>query len=61
MMAKKMEDMDQDAIGDNTNNILCKDFFEPPPGKVGKAEMAGKLPRATGAGRIGHEELTELI
>ncbi|KAG4436413.1 hypothetical protein IFR05_008106 [Cadophora sp. M221] len=32
-------DMDQDPIGDNTNNILYKDFFEPPPRKVGKAEM----------------------
>ncbi|PVH80627.1 Mpp10 protein [Cadophora sp. DSE1049] len=33
------DDMDQDPIGDNTNNILYKDFFEPPPRKVGKAEM----------------------
>ncbi|KAK0116647.1 U3 snoRNP protein [Cadophora gregata f. sp. sojae] len=33
------DDMDQDPVGDNTNNILYKDFFEPPPRKVGKAEM----------------------
>ncbi|PBP19486.1 U3 small nucleolar ribonucleoprotein Mpp10 [Diplocarpon rosae] len=33
------DDMDPDSIGDNTNNILYKDFFEPPPRKVGKAEM----------------------
>ncbi|KAH7407889.1 U3 small nucleolar ribonucleoprotein complex, subunit Mpp10 [Cadophora sp. MPI-SDFR-AT-0126] len=33
------EDLDQDPVGDNTNNILYKDFFEPPPRKVGKAEM----------------------
>ncbi|CZS98566.1 related to U3 snoRNP protein [Rhynchosporium graminicola] len=32
-------DMDQDPVGDNTNKILYKDFFEPPPRKVGKAEM----------------------
>ncbi|KAH7356505.1 U3 small nucleolar ribonucleoprotein complex, subunit Mpp10 [Rhexocercosporidium sp. MPI-PUGE-AT-0058] len=32
-------DIDQDPIGDNTNNVLYKDFFEPPPRKVGKAEM----------------------
>ncbi|KAK2625104.1 hypothetical protein QTJ16_005473 [Diplocarpon rosae] len=33
------DDMDPDPTGDNTNNILYKDFFEPPPRKVGKAEM----------------------
>merc|ERR1711939_644905 len=33
------DDREQDPIGDNTNNILYKDFFEPPPRKVGKAEM----------------------
>jgi U3 small nucleolar RNA-associated protein MPP10 len=32
----EMEDVD--AAGDNTNNVLYKDFFEPPPRKAGKAE-----------------------
>ncbi|KAH8685635.1 U3 small nucleolar ribonucleoprotein complex, subunit Mpp10 [Tricladium varicosporioides] len=33
-------DMDEgeDAAGDNTNDILYKDFFEPPPRKAGKGE-----------------------
>jgi U3 small nucleolar RNA-associated protein MPP10 len=33
-------DMDDnvDAAGDNTNDILYKDFFEPPPRKAGKGE-----------------------
>lgn len=29
---------DADPIGDNTNDILYKDFFEPPPRKLGKGE-----------------------
>jgi U3 small nucleolar RNA-associated protein MPP10 len=29
---------DVDAAGDNTNNVLYKDFFEPPPRKAGKGE-----------------------
>ncbi|EHL00057.1 hypothetical protein GLAREA_10216 [Glarea lozoyensis ATCC 20868] len=34
------EDMDGDdyPAGDNTNDILYKDFFEPPPRKIGKGE-----------------------
>jgi U3 small nucleolar RNA-associated protein MPP10 len=32
----EMEDVD--APGDNTNNVLYKDFFEPPPRKAGKGE-----------------------
>lgn len=34
------EDMEEDVdpTGDNTNDILYKDFFEPPPRKAGKAE-----------------------
>ena len=45
------EDVDMDghagdAAGDNTNNILYKDFFEPPPRKAGKGELqAGYLAR----------------
>jgi len=31
-------DVDVDAAGDNTNDILYKDFFEPPPRKAGKGE-----------------------
>ncbi|KAE9377992.1 Mpp10 protein [Stipitochalara longipes BDJ] len=31
-------DEDVDAAGDNTNDILYKDFFEPPPRKAGKGE-----------------------
>ncbi|RDW91332.1 putative U3 small nucleolar ribonucleo protein mpp10 [Coleophoma crateriformis] len=31
-------DEDVDAAGDNTNEVLYKDFFEPPPRKAGKAE-----------------------
>jgi U3 small nucleolar RNA-associated protein MPP10 len=31
-------DEDADPAGDNTNNILYKDFFEPPPRKAGKGE-----------------------
>lgn len=34
---EEMEDVD-DAPGDNTNDILYKDFFKPPPRKVTKAE-----------------------
>ncbi|KUJ15646.1 putative U3 small nucleolar ribonucleoprotein mpp10 [Mollisia scopiformis] len=30
---------DVDAAGDNTNDILYRDFFEPPPRKIGKGEM----------------------
>ncbi|KAI6710794.1 hypothetical protein JHW43_006668 [Diplocarpon mali] len=33
------DDIDKDPVGDNTNNVLYKDFFEPPPRKVGRAEM----------------------
>lgn len=33
------EDMDTNMPGDNTNNVLYKDFFEPPPRKASKAEM----------------------
>lgn len=32
-------DQDVDTAGDNTNDILYRDFFEPPPRKVGKGEM----------------------
>jgi U3 small nucleolar RNA-associated protein MPP10 len=37
-------DMDEeaDAGGDNTNAILYKDFFEPPPRKVGRGERQAK-------------------
>ncbi|KAF4612824.1 hypothetical protein G7Y89_g15549 [Cudoniella acicularis] len=31
-------DEGEDAAGDNTNDILYKDFFEPPPRKAGKGE-----------------------
>ncbi|RDW60941.1 putative U3 small nucleolar ribonucleo protein mpp10 [Coleophoma cylindrospora] len=31
-------DEDVDPAGDNTNEVLYKDFFEPPPRKAGKAE-----------------------
>ncbi|CAG8975423.1 hypothetical protein HYALB_00010370 [Hymenoscyphus albidus] len=31
-------DEDDDPAGDNTNDILYKDFFEPPPRKAGKGE-----------------------
>lgn len=31
-------DEDVDVAGDNTNEILYKDFFEPPPRKLGKGE-----------------------
>lgn len=31
-------DVDVDPIGDNTNDVLYKDFFEPPPRKAGKGE-----------------------
>lgn len=36
---EEKDDMDQTLVGDNTNDILYNDFFEPPPRKVGKAEM----------------------
>lgn len=32
-------DGDMDTAGDNTNDVLYKDFFEPPPRKVGKGEL----------------------
>ncbi|KAH6674484.1 putative U3 small nucleolar ribonucleoprotein mpp10 [Halenospora varia] len=32
-------DEDADAAGDNTNDVLYKDFFEPPPRKAGKGEL----------------------
>jgi U3 small nucleolar RNA-associated protein MPP10 len=31
-------DVDVDTAGDNTNDVLYKDFFEPPPRKAGKGE-----------------------
>lgn len=31
-------DQDADTAGDNTNEVLYKDFFEPPPRKAGKGE-----------------------
>lgn len=31
-------DQDVDTAGDNTNDVLYKDFFEPPPRKAGKGE-----------------------
>jgi len=33
------DDMEAEAAGDNTNEILYKDFFEPPPRKAGKGEL----------------------
>ncbi|KAG9234364.1 putative U3 small nucleolar ribonucleoprotein mpp10 [Amylocarpus encephaloides] len=42
------KDVDDDPIGDNTNDILYKDFFEPPPRKAGKGErQANYLDRQT--------------
>ena len=35
-------DEDVDVTGDNTNDILYKDFFEPPPRKAGKGERQAK-------------------
>lgn len=32
------EEEENDTAGDNTNDILYKDFFEPPPRKLGKGE-----------------------
>ncbi|TVY71503.1 U3 small nucleolar RNA-associated protein MPP10 [Lachnellula suecica] len=32
-------DADVDPVGDNTNDVLYKDFFEPPPRKAGKGEL----------------------
>ncbi|KAL3424619.1 U3 small nucleolar ribonucleoprotein MPP10 [Phlyctema vagabunda] len=31
-------EVDDEPVGDNTNEVLYKDFFEPPPRKIGKAE-----------------------
>jgi len=36
-------DDDVDAAGDNTNEILYKDFFEPPPKKLNKGERQDKF------------------
>ncbi|KAF7866835.1 hypothetical protein EAF04_005676 [Stromatinia cepivora] len=36
------DDMDLDEADDNTNDILYKDFFEPPPRKIGKGERQAK-------------------
>jgi U3 small nucleolar RNA-associated protein MPP10 len=35
-------DVDDDPAGDNTNDVLYKDFFEPPPRKIGKGERQEK-------------------
>lgn len=41
----KGDDMDEDAngAGNNTNEILYKDFFEPPPRKAGKGERQAQF------------------
>ncbi len=46
-------DEDVDPAGDNTNDILYKDFFEPPPRKAGKGErQAGYLQRQSRKAKV---------
>jgi U3 small nucleolar RNA-associated protein MPP10 len=54
----EMEDVD--AAGDNTNHVLYKDFFEPPPRKAGKGErQANYLERQARKPKVSEPEDVE--
>ncbi|KAE8445286.1 hypothetical protein EG329_013524 [Mollisiaceae sp. DMI_Dod_QoI] len=55
-------DEDVDTAGDNTNDILYKDFFEPPPRKAGKGErQANYLERQSRKARAAEPEDEQVV